>query len=175
MVLYSENRFIFRGLGFHSEVYSNAAIIPFLEDRSEGSRRLIKQIEYSYSYYFLIRTLIRSDAFLMKLDHSFEETCNYLSQNLQLEHVTLKFYDTLLLGYNVSKDCQLAVDKQNWVQQLIPLVKNLDTFTLISEYGSLNEMLRAAQTYLELKMHKGKQGRAPDSGGTTAGTSSSSF
>lgn len=151
-IIYSENHFDF-GSSIEAGRISNATVIPFLEDLSEGSRHLIKQIEYSYiltdcSWYHYDPTDF------VPIDQVFKETCDYLSQNLRLECVRVSCFalDLAPIGGYPSN-----FDKQSWVQHLIPLVKNLDSFRINlspEDAGPLNDFLCTAQTYLESKMDK---------------------
>lgn len=150
-IIYSENRFNFCESDY-VPLTDNAAMIPFLKDRSEGSRRLIKHIKYSYS--IMIRGIFNPQ-WSADQDHAIEEICTYLRQALQLEHVTLTVFDQCLCQFRslqLYKDYLVTLDKQRWVQTLVPLIQNLDTFTVIGGYG--NELVRAAQTYLVPKIHK---------------------
>lgn len=86
-VLYSGNRFRFvaqQDKPFHVTV--DLAVIPFLEDRSEATRRLIRVIDFNCIFdKFSLK--FRRD--IADLDCGFKRTCEYISKNLQLEQVTL--------------------------------------------------------------------------------------
>ena len=147
-ILYSENRFSFRPSDDFRSITVIDAVIPFLEDRCEGSRRLIREIEYSY----LVISILRVD---FEVAHVFAKTCDYLSQNLQLQHVTLSLasmlpqptFSRVVGGMYLSN-----LDKHDWVQQLVPLAQKLKTLTLIGRDDGDAEFVHAAQTYLESKM-----------------------
>ena len=151
-VLYSENCFNF--LGIHDFFRSISEIIPFLEDRSEGSRRLIKQIKLGYLLVgFWQSTYVATD--IAYLDRGFEEVCGYLNQCLQLKHVELCIFVMFPHHLGMHYELDLAtLDQQNWIQQLVPLVKNLDSIKITQKGGHDDDLTRAAQTYLESKMHK---------------------
>ena len=149
-ILYSENRFNFGLDARFSSISAIAAVIPFLEDRSECSRRLIREIEYVYSVSMSSNNLYR---IIAGQDRVFEETCDYLCQNLQLRHVTLglvRKFARYRFG-SVRHEIYLAsLHERDWIQSLLPLAKKLKGFTLI---GSENaELSRAAYTYLNSKM-----------------------
>lgn len=160
-LFYSENWFRFT---------CNTCIIPFLKDRPEGSRRLIKQIDF--------RTVILTFTFLYlerfrHLEHVFEETCTYLKQSLQLEQITLRYFDlthSKLRNRILYKDCLSNIDKQSWVRQLVPLVKNLTSLRLIELNHGDDDLMLAAQTYLRSMMDKASKEGAPESGCSRAGT-----
>ncbi len=148
-IFYSENCFNFYTDGI-SVCTATATIIPFFEDRSEGSRRLINRIRFSY--------ILSHFIYYSGPDRMFDEVCNYLSQKLQLEHVTLVFENRgrpRVLGRNAYEDRLSNLDKQIWMKQLVALVKNLDTFTITPKWaGQDDDLMRAAQTYLESKMEQ---------------------
>ncbi len=83
----------------------------------------------------------------------FDEVCNYLSQNSQLKRVTLIF-QSLVLDSTARKDHLANLDKHIWIKHLVPLVKNLDIFTIAKWAGRDDDLTRTAQTYLESKMEK---------------------
>lgn len=157
-VLYSENRF-----NFHVKddpplfITANPAVIPFLEDRSEGSRRLIKEIDIEYAFDISSLDLWRDSADQI---YGFERSCDYLGQNLQLEHVTLVcacFVDLCLRHVRSdapNKNYRSNLDKQSWVQHLVPLVRMLKSFTVMVWAGIDLDMARAVQIYLESKLSK---------------------
>lgn len=158
-VFYSENCFNFVGIRPSDHFSSNSSIIPFLEDRSEGSRRLIKQIGFGYALWELLSSPSLPLSFV-HFDRVFEETCGYLNQCLQLEHIKLCVYDLILpeIGPGTHYETYLAtLDQQNWIQQLVPLVKNLDSIKITEMCDDDDDLMRAAQTYLESKMHKASQ------------------
>ena len=145
-LLYAENCFKFSS--------GNAPIIPFLEDRSEGSRRLIKQLEFCHYFYTFSPVGLQD---YIHLDHIFEAICSYLSKSLQLEHVTLRFFGLSTLDVRNStsyKDYLSNIDKQSWVQQLVPLLKHLKTFKAVGMIHCDNNLVLAAQPYLKSKMDR---------------------
>ena len=149
-VLYSENRFSF----YHNDRLSSssaiAAVIPFLEDRSEGSRRLIREIEYLHyvtKFYPYPR--------VAEQDHVFAKTCDYLGQNLQLQHVTLVcvFRSTSALRTTADYKMYLAnINKHDWMQRLVPLAQKLKTLALTGKEDGDADLTHAAQTYLDSRM-----------------------
>ena len=145
-LFYSENLFTF--------LSGTATIIPFLEDRSEGSRRLIKQIELCFNIILLDANMNRR--LWAHWDHIFENTCKYLSRFLQLEHMTLMYFGRNSYRVRDSttyEDFLSNIDKHNWVQQLVPLVKNLKNFRSTTwDGGCDDEVVLAVQTYLRSTM-----------------------
>ena len=134
-VLYSENQYTFYEFDYLRRWIPCVAMVPFLEDLSESSRRLIKRIEFSY---------------YEDEEALFKEECAYLTHNLQLQHVTLRLY----LEYDRHYESHLSnLDKQSWIQQLVPLVQNLVTFKLRHYDPTTAQVIRPVQTYLESKMH----------------------
>lgn len=158
-VLYSENCFNFSGFSavlFHG-INNLTTLIPFLRDRSEGSCRLIKRIKFGYVF----TEYLPSDRYYGLTDDTFEEICEYLSQNLQLERITMTFVDLTpdkIHNSTTLESYLMNLHKLEWIQRLVPLVKNLDTFTIIqpdwSRHQYSDALVRAAQIYLESKMHK---------------------
>ena len=76
---------------------------------------------------------------------------------MQLERVTLIFQSRSMprfFRFPAYKDHLSNLDKQIWIKELVPLVKNLDIFTITEQFGRDDELMRAAQTYLESKMEK---------------------
>ena len=147
-ILYSENRFSFRSDDDFCSVTTIDAVIPFLEDRCEGSRRLIREIEYFY-------TVISSLRVDLEVARVFTKTCDYLSQNLQLQHVTLSLvamFPQRTFSGAVCRMYPANLDKHGWVQGLVPLAQKLKTLTLIGKDDGDAELVHAAQTYLESKM-----------------------
>ena len=124
-----------------------ATVIPFLKDRSEGSRRLIKEIKVCY---------IVTEFLTPCQHHLFEEICNYLSQNLQLERVTLGFADRWLLqAYHSHTDYMSwlsYLDKQNWIQQFFPPIRKPGAFRIDGRVDGDANLASAVQVYLESKL-----------------------
>ena len=137
-IFYSEHRLNFCCNEPSDPKISIAAVVPFLEDRSEGSRLLMKQVKCLY-----IPTNYSRDSHLVS-----KEKCIYLSRKERLEPVTLNFHYCYTPADHVSN-----VDKQTWVQQLVLLVTNLHTLRF-DEYQCDDEFMRAALTYLKSKMDK---------------------
>ena len=164
-ILYSENSFLCRvkidELFFARANPAGAnpaglapAVIPFLEDRSEVSRRLIKKIGFSYVFDESTLDVCRD---LADQDYGFERICDYLGQNLQLEHVTLDFHIACTLKVRSDapyKNYVPNLDKQSWVQHLVPLVGKLETFKVIVWCDDYLDMARAVQRYLESRLPK---------------------
>ena len=156
-VLYSENRFNFCAKENLTSFAAIAAVIPFFEDLSEGSRRLIREIKYLYidTRFMLVSFWsIPSQPFH---DRVFSETCTYLSQNLQLQQVTLRIVGpgTLLVRFRSSADYRMYLanlDTHDWIQCLVPLAKNLETFALIRGKDEDAGLAHAAHRYLNSKM-----------------------
>ena len=154
-VLYAENCFKCYRPGLLAGGACNiamAAVIPFLEDRSEGSRRLIREMEFLYidsnSFHFYYRIGAERD-------RVFAKTCDYLGRNLQLQRVTLRFIGHFTSPVRSSVDCGLNLanlDKLHLVQPLVPFVKKLKTFTLLGWGNGITEFIHAAKTYLDSKM-----------------------
>ena len=147
-ILYSENRFSFRPYKHLNSATAIAAVIPFLEDRGEGSRRLIREIEYFY-------IVINSPQIEAELDRVFAKMCNYLSQNLQLQHVTLNLasMSTKSILGSVHYRAYLAnIHKHDWVQTLVLFAKKLKILALVGRDDGDAELVRIAQTYLDSKM-----------------------
>lgn len=141
-VLYSENCFKF----FPSEnvvsIHGIAAVIPFLEDRSEGSRHLIREIQ---CLYMETKTFIYPYQNGAEHDRVFAKTCDYLGQNLQLQQATLRFVCDNVRSVRSSVDFRLYMaylDKHEWVQRLVPLVKKLKTFTLVGRGRGYAEVIK---------------------------------
>lgn len=159
-ILYSENSFLCR-VRIDELFFARAnpaglapAVIPFLEDRSEVSRRLIKKIGFSYVFDESTLDVCRD---LADQDYGFERTCDYLGQNLQLEHVTLDFHIACTLTVRSDapyKNYVSNLDKQSWIQHLVPLVGKLETFKVIVWCDDYPDMARAVQRYLESKLPK---------------------
>ena len=160
-LFYSENCFKFN---------SNTTIIPFLEDRSEDSRRLIKQIEFDREPTVGLQHFVH-------LDHLFEDVCNYSSRFLQLEHLTLKYW---IVAYGEERNSASYkyylsnIDKKSWVQQLVPLVKQLKSFSVYTWGDDQDDLMLAAQTYLRSMMDNASKECAPESDSSRDGTRSSS-
>ena len=165
-IFYSENRFNFCAVDDLSPPTAIEAIIPFLEDRPEGSRRLIKNIKFSYIPMALMVCL---QPYIAESNADFKEICDYLSQNLQLEHVRVRLVvgsneimqiDILLacclcnMGMYKSKGFLYNLDKDSWIIQLVPLVRKLKTFRIVEGAGGVASLARAAQIYLESEMHQ---------------------
>ena len=147
-ILYSENRFSFRSYDDLRSITAIDTVIPFLEDRCEGSRRLIREIGY---FYIVINILLVD----LEVARVFAKTCDYLSQNLQLQHVTLSLVSMLAqpTSSRVLRRMYLSnLDKHGWVQRLVPLAQKLKTLALIGRDNGDAEFIHAAQTYLESKM-----------------------
>ena len=151
-ILYSENRFSFRPYKRLNKQLNSATaiagVIPFLEDRGEGPRRLIREIEYYY-------IVINSPQIEAELDRVFAKMCNYLSQNLQLQHVTLNLASMStksLLGSSLCRTYLANIHKHNWVQTLVPFAKKLKILALVGRDDGDAELVRIAQTYLDSKM-----------------------
>lgn len=96
------------------------------------------------------------------LDCGFKRTCDYISKNLQLEHMTLCYCDvwnrkshsdTAHKNY-VPINYVSIIDNPSWVQHLLPLVETLKTFTVMARGDMELGMARALQTYLESKLPK---------------------
>lgn len=155
-IFYSENCFDFCGICSFPPGGSNPAVIPFLEDRSEGSRRLIKQIKFCYALLGFVPHISRS-LDTASLDQVFQKNCNYLSRYLQLEHVSLSVFgliDERTRQGMPYKTYLARLDQQQWIKQLVPLVKNLDSIRIIRRAHRGDDLMRAVQTYLESKMDK---------------------
>ena len=163
-VFYSENRFNFCAVDDLRPPTAIEAMIPFLEDRPEGSRRLIKNIKFSYILTALM-VYFRPD--IAECDADLKGICDYLSQNLQLEHVRIRLvtesnqetvtdmgFEEPLYNMDVYKDYLCSLDKMSWIIQLVPLVKNLETFRIVEKAGGEADLARAAQIYLESEMHQ---------------------
>ena len=126
-ILYSENRFSFRPYKYMPSATAIAAVIPFLEDRCEGSRRLIREIEYFYM-------VINSPQIGAEMDRAFAKMCNYLSQNVQLQHVTLNLASMstkIILGSVLYRTHLANIHKHDWIQALVPLAKKLKILALV--------------------------------------------
>ena len=151
-VLHSENRFEIYRCESPFDIIRMGATIPFLEDRSEGSRRLIREIEYLYVD---AKSILYDYPLRVEHDRVFEKTCDYLGQNLQLQQVTLRFIGDFTSPVRSSVDCELCLanlNKLDLVQRLVPFVKKLKTFTLLGMGEDVTEFFYAAKTYLDSKM-----------------------
>ena len=150
-VFYSENWFVFFGRGSSNyTIPRSGSMLPFLKDRSQWSRHFIKKIEYHHfqSHWDYPNATC--------LQHTFQELSSYLGQNLQLERLTLFFPARIAREPRVRSsedEILLDIDKQGWVQQLVPLVKSLKTLQLVARPEDA-DLARAAQTYLESVVHK---------------------
>ena len=152
-VLYSENCFNLCNDGEIHRYYTSEVILPFLEDLSEVSRGLIKQFKFDY---ISLRYLVGPSAFSNPV---FEETCDYLCQNLRLAHVTMSCYGMSIDGSlgGTDEEDQNTLDQEYWIQQLVPLVKTLETFELVDLFDEDEDLTKAVQTYLEFKMLKARK------------------
>ncbi|CAD6587914.1 MAG: hypothetical protein ASARMPRED_003274 [Alectoria sarmentosa] len=151
-IFYSENCFKFFAIDHLHPVFGCETIIPFLEDRSDGSRRLIKKIKFCYMVAFF------QPQYLVQLDHLFQQNCDYLTHSLQLKHVNLVIFalndrQTNREEIYLPSTYLATLDQQKWIQQLVPLVKDLDTFRITQKTDGYDDLVCAAQTYLESKMH----------------------
>ena len=155
-VLYSENRFSFSSNDYLSCIHATAAVIPFFKHLSEGSRRLIRKIQYVYMD---AKSLGLSHQFKAEQNRLLAKTCDYLDQNLQPQHVTLRyFFKYTFAPYaradfrNTMADFRLYnanVHKHDWTQRLRPFAKKLEALALIGEKKDRTEMIHAAQRYLD--------------------------
>ena len=136
-VLYSENQYSFNEFDYLRRWIPCQAMMSFLQDRSERSRRFIRRIEFNY---------------YEDEEAQFREECAYLSRNMkQLRRVTLRLY----LTYERPYESYLSnLDQQSWIQQLVPLVYNLETLQLCPDGPDAHHLICPVQTYLESKMHK---------------------
>ena len=147
-ILYSENRFSFRPYKHLHSATAIAAVIPFLEDRGESSLRLIREIEYFY-------IVINSPQIEAEMDRVFAKMCNYLSQNLQLQHVTLNLASMptkLKLGSLHYRTYLANIHKHDWVQTLVPFAKKLKILALVGRDDGDAELVHIAQAYLDSEM-----------------------
>ena len=153
-VLYSENRFNFYSNRYLDSVTATAAVIPFLKGLSEGSRLLIREIEYLY---VVTDCQFYPDPIAFRQDQVFAKTCDYLGQNLQLQKVTL---DCLVLIYWVQhrmSDYKMNltnINKHDWIQRLVPLAQKLKYFALVWGQDSDGDadLAHAVRTYLASKI-----------------------
>ena len=157
-VLYSENGFSFCSDDLEFPFFSPLRVVSFLQALSEGSRRLIRRLTY---WNFIVLSTPGFDDFYI------EKTCDYLSKNLDLDHLTLIITSTTPFRARRNSeytDYLCNIDQQTWVQHLIPLVRKLKTIKIV-ERIRLGETLvaRAAQNYLESKMSQGRRDSAQDS------------
>lgn len=153
-ILYSENRFSFK-VDELDDWTATMTVVPFLEDRSQGSRHSINEIEYCF---FVNMCTFELD--LATADGQFKEFIHYLNKNLQLEHLTLSLFglfdraDYMVLGKDFRGNLLSGVKFTRWVQYVIPLVKKLESVTVIAKGGGDPSVARAAQKYLESKLPK---------------------
>lgn len=152
--LYSEATQFFYSKNYFQFSSGSGTIIPFLEDRSEGSRRLIKRIGFTHD---IVKSKSPNILNLGHLDHIFEEVCTYLNHSLQLEHMTLLYFNAFLPENRNSAPVEeylSNIDKQGWVQQLVPLVKHLKTFKMVSWNNGEDNLMLAGLKCLESTMDK---------------------
>ena len=148
-ILYSENRFSFSSNDFWSCVNAIAAVIPFFEDRSEGSRRLIKKIQYVYVD---AKSVGFSRWFGAEQDRVFARTCDYLGRNLQLQHVTLRYFLKSTSAPCTRIDFRMYnanINKHDWMQRLLPFAKKLELLAVIGQEQGKAAMVHAAQRYFD--------------------------
>ena len=156
-ILYSENRFSFSSNDFVSCVNAIAAVIPFFEHLSKGSRRLIRDIQYVYMDAKSLPLSRRR--FGAEQDRVFAKTCDYLGRNLQLQHVTLRYFFRYKLAPYTPADIRntradfrmnnVNIHKYDWTKRLLPFAKKLEALALIGEAEGRTKMIHAAQRYLD--------------------------
>lgn len=153
--MYSENRFNFCGPYNHLPWWKgNAAVIPFLESLSKDSRRLVKHIEY-FSVVTDLAPGYLGDTENATTEGIFNETCDYLRQNLQLKHVTLHLVEqfaSYVMNGTSFKDYLLVLHAKIWEQHLVPLVGSLDTCELTACTADGDRTIDTVQWFLKSKM-----------------------
>ncbi len=114
-ILFSENCFNFCSGNKYHKFYTSEVVMPFLKDLSEVSRGLIKQVKFDCNLSKFSEFLVRFTAYSPPV---FEENCDYLCQNLQLEHVTLRYIDMSVDGSlgGTDEENRKILSQQHWIQ-----------------------------------------------------------
>ena len=155
-VLYSENRFRLGVFLHETSCDVREAMMPFLEDLTRNSRRLIKQLEIT----FFIAPCLHYMSMWSHTVSLFEDACIFLCQFLDLDHLTLGFQCLVMDCADTAaphEDCPFTMKRQ-WLQQLVPLIRNLKTFEIVERHPLYADWARAAQpTFLASKIHGANQ------------------
>lgn len=128
LILYSENKFCFIA-GPHNGASS---VIPFLEELSPDSRRLIRTIRLSVnSWWDADYTAQRRD----EAKSQFKEICIYFERNLNPSIFWLGGRGTTegALGLSEGQPAeqrQAAIAQIEWIQYLLPVIRSLESLRL---------------------------------------------
>lgn len=124
----------------------------FFEDQPRDFRFMKKMI-FGYT---MVSCSHRSRADT-KREHIFEDTCHYISQHLQLVHLTLIVTIDCLANYaskeytdRFRQQCLATLPQMSWVQCLVPIVTNLRTLHV--SIPNLEPFEEAVMEYLQPKM-----------------------